>query len=211
MPRRLTYVFSLLLAALLFGVPAAYAYFLQSRVRNFRVVREGVLYRSGQMSLSALQRAVHDYGIKTVVTLRDAAYAGDPPPDRDEEVYCKREDIRYCRISPRTWWSPDGSIPAERGSRQFRRIMDRPENYPVLIHCFGGIHRTGAFCAVYRMEYEHWSNAEAIDEMRACGYTNLEDEWDLLSYLEQYQPRWRRGTSAAARAESSRAEATGRR
>jgi hypothetical protein len=41
------------------------------------------------------------------------------------------------------------------------------------------------------MEYEHWSNAAALAEMKALGYENLDDEWDILGYLEQYQPRWK--------------------
>jgi protein tyrosine/serine phosphatase len=196
MPRLLRYFLSLVLVVLLFGGPLAYTWYLQSQVRNFRVVKEEVLYRSGQMSLDALKRAVHDYGIKTVVTLRDAVYLGDPPPDLEEEKYCHDQGLLYYRISPRTWWSPDGSVPAEKGVRRFRNIMDKPDHYPVLIHCFAGIHRTGAFCAIYRMEYEHWSNEEAIEEMRVCGYNTLEDEWDLLSYLEQYRPRWKRKSPA---------------
>src|SRR5260370_40138138 len=138
--------------------------------------------------------AVHDYGIKPVITLRDSYYAKDLPPDLAEEEYCRAEEINYCRISPRTWWAPGGRLPAaEEGVGQFREIMDDPKNYPVLIHCFAGIHRTGAFCAIYRMEYEQWTNAQAIAEMRACGYKDLEDEWDLLVYLEQYQPHACRG------------------
>ena len=69
--------------------------------------------------------------------------------------------------------------------------MDNPENFPVLIHCFAGIHRTGAFCAIYRMEYEHWTNERAIVEVKANGYNTLEDDWDILTYLERYRPRWR--------------------
>ena len=71
-------------------------------------------------------------------------------------------------------------------------LLDDERNYPVLIHCFAGLHRTGAFCAIYRMEYEHWTNDQAIAEMRACGYKDLEDEWDLLGYLESYRPTWKR-------------------
>ncbi|HMC66841.1 MAG TPA: hypothetical protein VKI65_18035, partial [Gemmataceae bacterium] len=52
-------------------------------------------------------------------------------------------------------------------------------------------HRTGAFCAVYRMEYQHWTNADAIQEVKDFGYSNLDDEWDILTYLEEYRPRWR--------------------
>ena len=191
MPRFLPFVLGTFLAVLLVGGPAGYAYYRQLHIRNFHAVRAGVLYRSGQMSLAGLKSVVHDYGIKTVVTLRDSIYVNEPPPDLDEQLYCEAACMNYCRISPRTWWAPDGSVPAEEGVRRFREIMDNPDNYPVLIHCFGGIHRTGAFCAVYRMEYEHWSNAQAIAEMRTCGYRDLDDEWDLLSYLEQYQPRWK--------------------
>jgi protein tyrosine/serine phosphatase len=161
------------------------------------MVRDGVLYRSAQMSVAGLKRVIHDHGIKTVVTLRDSANPKDPPPDLAEEQYCQAEDINYVRISPRTWWAPEGPIPAEEGVKVFRQVMDDPKNYPVLIHCFAGIHRTGAFCAIYRMEYEHWTNAQAIAEMRAFGYKDLDDEWDLLGYLEQYQPRWQRQEARA--------------
>jgi protein tyrosine/serine phosphatase len=75
--------------------------------------------------------------------------------------------------------------------RKFREIMADPDNFPVLIHCFAGIHRSGAYCAIYRMEHDHWTNAQAIAELKAHGYDNLDDEWDILGYLEQYCPTWR--------------------
>jgi protein tyrosine/serine phosphatase len=189
MSRYLSYLLGTTIAVLLVAGPVSYSWYWQGRIRNFRTVRDGVLYRSGQLSLGGLKRIIHDYGIRTVVTLRDAALPGHPPPDRDEEEYCKAEEIRYVRIPPRTWWAADGSVPAEKGVREFLRVMDDSRNYPVLIHCFAGIHRSGAFCAVYRMEYENWSNAQAIAEMKACGYSHLDDEWDVLGYIEQYRPR----------------------
>jgi protein tyrosine/serine phosphatase len=192
MPRYLSYFLGVFVTALLIGGPILFARYDQSQIRNLRVVRDGVLYRSGQLSLSGLQRVVHDYGICTVVSLRDAYHIGDPPPDRSEEAYCNDHGITYCRISPRTWWAPAGFIPADEGVRKFRDIMDDPTNYPVLVHCFAGIHRTGAFCAIYRMEYQHWTNEEAIREVKALGYNNLEDEWDILGYLERYRPSWSR-------------------
>jgi protein tyrosine/serine phosphatase len=189
-PRGFSYVFGTLIAVLLIGGPFLFNSYHQGQIRHFCEVRDGILYRSGQLSLDGLKRVVHDYGIKTVITLRDAHYQGDPPPDLAEEEYCVGQEINYYRIPPRKWFSADGSVPAERGVRLFREVMDDPANYPVLIHCFAGIHRTGAFCAVYRMEYEHWSNAQAIAEMEGHGYINLDDEVDVLSYLEHYRPRW---------------------
>jgi len=199
MPRYLQYLFGVLIAGLLIAGPVAYYGAQQATLRNFREVKEGVLYRSGQMSLFGLQRVVHDYGIRTVITLRDATYPGDPPPDLEEEEFCLAQDINYCRISPRKWETlPDGSVPAEEGVRKFREIMDDPRNYPVLIHCFAGIHRSGAFSAIYRMEYEHWTNEEAIADLKATGYTTLNCDLDLLGYLEQYRPTWKQSAEPPA-------------
>jgi protein tyrosine/serine phosphatase len=195
MRRPVSCLLGLLVAVLLVAGPWGYAHYRQIHIRNFRAVREGVLYRSGQMTITGLKAAVHERGIKTVITLRDSASANEPPPDLSEENYCLAEGLNYVRISPRSWWSPDGSIPAEIGVRRFLEVMDNADNFPVLIHCFAGIHRTGAFCAIYRMEYDRWSNEEAIAELYACGYKYLEDEWDLLDFLKSYVPRWKRNPS----------------
>ena len=191
MARYFQVVFGFLVAALLVGAPLAYAFFLKANIRNFHEVREGILYRSGQMSLFGLKTVIHDHGIKTIITLRDAVYANDPPPDLAEEEFCRDQEIKYVRIPPRSWWAPAGQVPADEGVRQFLEVMDNPDNYPVLIHCFGGIHRAGAFSAIYRMEYQHWTNAQAMAEMKTCGYNTLDDEWDISTYLEKYRPRWK--------------------
>src|SRR5437762_1483237 len=123
MQRFVRCLLGLFLAAFIIGTPIWYARYWDKRIRNFRVVTDSVLYRSGQMTLPGLKQ---------------------------------------------------------------------------MIHCFAGVHRTGAFCAVYRMEYQHWTNAEAIAELRACGYRDLDDEWDLLDYLESYVPRWQRSAKTQA-------------
>jgi tyrosine-protein phosphatase SIW14 len=183
--------FGLLIAVMLLATPIAYAYYRNGQIRNLRVVREGVLYRSGQLSLEGLKTVIHDCGIKTVISLRPDDK--NPPPDWQEEEYCYALGVKYCRIPPRVWAAPGGGFaPAQVGVDMFREILDDPAHHPVLIHCYAGIHRTGAFCAIYRMEYEHWHNDKAIAEMRDCGYKDLEDEWDLLSYLQDYRPRWKK-------------------
>lgn len=179
----------LTIVALLVGGPLAYLHDLHANFRNFHIVRDGVLYRSGQLSLAALKRVIHDYDIRTVVTLRDAHKPDDPAPDAVEERYCTDMGMKYVRIPPRAWWAPDNSVPADQGVRAFLQIMDDPANFPVLVHCFAGNHRSGAYCAVYRMEYEGWSNRNALDEMKNYGYTSLDEDIDLLWYLEDYRPR----------------------
>ncbi len=205
MPRACRFLFCVVILGVLVGGPVGYGLYRQKQLRSFRVVRDGVLYRSGQLTRAGLKQLIHDYGIKTVITLRDAVAEGERPPDWFEESYCRAQEIRYVRIRPERWWASDDSVPAARGVARFLAIMDNRANYPVLVHCFAGIHRTGAYCAVYRMEYEHWSNPEAIAEMKQCGYRNIDDEYDLLGYLEAYQPRWQRQIAGAAPATHTQA------
>jgi protein tyrosine phosphatase (PTP) superfamily phosphohydrolase (DUF442 family) len=186
----------LVVAGLIAG-PVVYAFHLKARTKHFHVVRPHVLYRSGQMTIDGLRSIIRDYGIRTVVSLRDSYTPGLPPPDLREEEFCHSQGVAYVRIPPRHWLSPDGGpAPVQPGVDTFVSVMREAKNRPVLIHCFAGIHRTGAYCAIYRMEFEHWSNAEALAEVRALGYSNLDEELDILTYLEQYRPSWRPAAEA---------------
>jgi len=179
----------LVVAMLTLGVPLLYANKRAKVVRALRVVEEGVLYRSGQLSRDGLNRVVVEYGIKTVVSLRYAEGDRTLPPDAAEEEWCRERGIRYVRIRPREWSSATGEAPAEVGVRQFLGVMDDPANHPVLIHCYAGVHRTGAHCAIYRMEYQGWRPENALKEMVWVGYDHLDTEPDVREYLSAYRPR----------------------
>jgi protein tyrosine/serine phosphatase len=190
MARVLVTLLGIAVVVSLIAGPVGYALQQQRHMKHFRVVHDGVLYRSGQMTPAGLQRVLHDYLIRTVITLRDKRAPELTPPDQAEETYCRERGLTYIRIPPRSWDARDGAAPADEGVRTFQQVMSDPRNHPVLIHCFNGIHRTGAYCAIYRMEFEHWSNAQAIAEMKAYGYNNLDAELDILGYMEGYVPSW---------------------
>lgn len=178
---------TLLIAAVVAG-PIMYEKAREKRMRNFRVVREGVLYRSGQFSESGLRQAVAERGIKTVVSFRYADDGEAEAPDAAEERVCRQLGVRHVRVRPRAWSSPDGDPPADRSVAQFLKVMHDESARPVLIHCFAGVHRTGAFNAIYRMEFEGWTPAAAMRELYTCGYTNLGREWDITEYIAAYRP-----------------------
>src|SRR5262249_1994024 len=74
----------------------------------------------------------------------------------------------------------------------FLEVLDDPAAYPVLIHCHAGLHRTGILAAVYRMEHQGWTPAEAWQEMRAHGF----GPWGGTAandYVTQYGLNYRRG------------------
>jgi tyrosine-protein phosphatase SIW14 len=126
-------------------------------VANFGVVREDVLYRSAAPSLSAIGQLQDAYGIRTIVDLR-----AEVPPDRAQVLrYGLRRayGIAYARIA-----MSDELGPLPDDVDRFLQILDDPHNWPVLVHCAGGRHRTGALCAVYRMEHDGWTNDQAYRE-----------------------------------------------
>jgi protein tyrosine/serine phosphatase len=183
----------LALVASVIAGPVYFAVHQLRQQRHFKVVQEGVLYRSGQMTVDGLRRVVHDYGIRTIITLRDPLDSSRGERDRQEEEFCKKEDVQFVRLPPRGWMDTSfGPAPVEENVQKFLRTLHDSRSQPVLIHCFAGIHRTGAYCAVYRMEFEHWSNEQAIAELRAAGYLQIDEQEDVLGYLEHYVPAWKK-------------------
>src|SRR4029078_10620409 len=74
---------------------------------------------------------------------------------------------------------------------QFLKILDDPANYPVLLHCKAGLHRTGSFTAIYRMEYDHWAPSAAVLELRANGFGTFAATTGnpyIVQYVSGYKP-----------------------
>jgi protein tyrosine/serine phosphatase len=181
---------------LMISGPFFYKHWHDHEYRNLHVVEPGVLYRSGQLPLARLQHLVMNQRIRTVVCLRE----GDKLDDQAEEAWIKARGLNFVRIPPRQWW-PDssGQAPADESVAEFRKVMDDPAHYPVLVHCYAGIHRTGTMCAVFRMDYQGWTNEQAMAEMRTYGYTMLDDHEDVLGYLSRYHsPRDAKAVPAGA-------------
>lgn len=49
-----------------------------------------------------------------------------------------------------------------------RTFREAPK--PVMVHCWHGSDRTGSFVAAYRIVFQNWTPAEALDELRHGGF-----------------------------------------
>ncbi len=178
-------------------LPVGYRAAGQGKYRNFRVVEPGVLYRSGQMSPGGFERVLREFEIRSVVSLRETRNDEGKLVDQFEEDFCREHGLSFLRLSPADWTPIDGVIPGDQNITEFLDFLKLPSTQrPVLVHCFAGIHRTGAHCAVYRMEYSGWHAADAIAELRQIGGPRATFADNLLTYLRNYTPRQERSRVA---------------
>lgn len=198
MPTYARWTLGLLIAALVAIVPVVHFRWAYTHSKRLREVTPGKFYRSGEMTAAGFREAVARYHFRTIVNLQDEY----PDPDLPENYLgggtikegelCRLLGVRYVYLPP-------DLIPRRRLSTcrpeaidRFLTLLDDPAVYPVLIHCRAGLHRTGVMTAVYRMEYEGWSPAQAIDELKANGF----GEWPCTAandYITQYILTYRRG------------------
>jgi hypothetical protein len=186
------------LAVLLTLVPFVYYRYQYTYGKRLREVTPGRFYRSGQMTAPGFTDAILRYDIRTVINAQDEY----PDPDLalgyfwggtiPESELCRQLGVRYVFLPPDL--ISRQRIPKDRPAAidRFLALLDDEANYPVLVHCRAGMHRTGVLTAVYRMEYEGWSPHQALDELKTCGFRDF-DATAANDYITQYILTYRRG------------------
>jgi tyrosine-protein phosphatase SIW14 len=178
--------------------PMVYFRYIYDTHKRLRIVDPGRFYRSGQMTAEGFADAVARYHIRTIINVQDEF----PDPDIDlsfwsrrtikETELCRQLGVRYVHLMPTLL--PRRLIPEHRPPAidQLLTLLDDESNYPVLIHCHAGLHRTGILTAIYRMEYQGWTRDEAFLDMKAQGF----GPWVCTSandYVKQYVLTYHRG------------------
>lgn len=200
------WVFAISIGLLVIVAPLMYQRYRLTTYKRLRAVAPGKLYRGGQMTAEGLADAIRKLGIRTIINVQNEF----PDPDLrrsfldgrtvKESQVCAANNARYILLEPDL--VPPSTVPPNRPKviDQFLRLIDDPANYPILLHCKAGLHRTGVLVAVYRMEYEGWSAAAAIRDLKENGFgddaaTAANDY--ITQYILTYRPRRERSAAMA--------------
>jgi len=157
---------------------------------NFETITEGKVYKSGVIPPDEIENYVKKYHIKSIVDLRfpgtsDLVNNPEVPKEltAEQEAVAKIKGVNYFN-------NGSDQVPKQENLDRFFKIMDNKANYPVLIHCYHGVGRAEMYSALYRIEYEGWSNEDARKGVRTIiKWSSFDDGTPKGEYLKTYKSR----------------------
>ena len=178
----------LIIALLLVGI-AKYVYDMNIN-HNFETISDGKVYKSGVIPPDELELYVKAHKIKSVVDLRfpgtqDLVNNPEIPKEltEEKEAITKLKNVNYFN-------NGSDQVPTQENLDYFFKIMDNKANYPVLIHCYHGVGRAEMYSALYRIEYEGWTNEQARQGVRTLvKWSSFDDGTPKGEYLKAYKSR----------------------
>lgn len=182
-PRRSLHRFIAVLAVL--GVLAGASAVLWHKVvrhhlypRNFGVVVEGRIYRSGRLTDTATRSLVRDRHLRTIVDL--GAFDPDSPREAHTRELAQQLGVRRIRLNliGDGTGDPNDYVTA-------LRIMSDPDAQPVLVQCGAGSERTGVAVMLYRNLFEGVPIQKAYEE--TFRYKHDRDDWTMLAYVADWK------------------------
>lgn len=155
---------------------------------NFETITEGKVYKSGVIPPDEIEEYVKKYHIKSIVDLRMPG-TNDLVlnPEKPSEIQQEKEAV--AKINGLNYFSnPSEQVPNENNITVFTKIMDNKANYPVLIHCYHGTGRAELYAAIYRIEYENFTNEAARAGVRTLvKWSSFDDGKPKGEYLKTYK------------------------
>jgi protein tyrosine/serine phosphatase len=157
---------------------------------NFMTITEGKVYKSGVIPPNEIADYVKKHHIKSIVDLRFPG-TGDlvNNPEIPAELTAERDAV--AKIKGVNYFNNGcDQVPNQAAVDSFLKIMDNPANYPVLIHCYHGIGRSQLFSAIYRIEYEGWTNEQARQHAAfPVMFSSFDNGTPKGEYLKAYKSR----------------------
>jgi protein tyrosine/serine phosphatase len=116
-------------------------------------------------------------GIKTVLDLR-----GGLGHQQWERQAVEAAGMKYVRVGLSGLFGP-----TQQQIDSILAVLENPGLGPIFVHCRRGADRSGLVVACYRIDHDHWTNAQAMQEAREQGFSRLEVL--MRRYIEHFAPK----------------------
>ena len=127
---------------------------------RFSTITKKKVYKSAKIPPNKIAKYIKKNGIKTVIDLRIGHVIDPLNPSLSSDILKEKkaveaiQGVKYVNI-------PSNQIPTEENLKMFYKTLDADNAYPVLIHCHHGTGRAALYSALYRVEYENYTNEQA--------------------------------------------------
>jgi protein tyrosine phosphatase (PTP) superfamily phosphohydrolase (DUF442 family) len=157
---------------------------------NFETITEGKVYKSAVIPPDEIESYVKKYHIKSILDLRMPG-TNDLVLNPENPSELQAEKNAVSKIGGVNYFSnPSEQVPNDKNIATFTKIMDNKDNYPVLIHCYHGTGRAEMYSALYRIEYEKFTNEDARKGVRTLiKFSSFDDGTPKGEYLKGYKSR----------------------
>jgi len=144
--------------------------------KRFGVVREGLIYRSGRISASLIEKTLVKYNVRVIIDL-----TSDAPDNADQQAEKRAAaKLNIDRLVFPLRGNGTGNI--DNYTNAVAAIVQaNRENKAVLVHCAAGAQRTGGVIATYRLLVHNKDPAFVLKELKRYGWSVKDIE--LLKYL----------------------------
>lgn len=145
-----------IIPALILLIAAPYLYLRLSN--NFHPITPGEAYRSAQLGSEHLEKYIKQYGIKSVLNLRDEN-PNDAPWYKDEVNTGAKNNIVHYDVAL--------SAKREPTSQDVKKLMEifKTAPRPILIHCKAGSDRSGLVAAMWKVVVDKETKPEAEKQL----------------------------------------------
>jgi len=125
------------------------------------------LYRSAQPQAAGMQTLAR-LGVRNVLNLREF---------HTDDKEAAGTGLKLYHVPMNAGWIEDEDVAAA-------LTVIKSAQGPILVHCWHGSDRTGVIVAMYRIIFQQWPKAAAIDELVNGGYGYHSIYDNIVTYIE---------------------------
>jgi len=163
------------------AVSGGYLYYQHQKYKHLAVHQEGMVYRSAWLDSETMSEVIEKYQIRTVVNLCKPGEMGDNRWVKEREAVTNA-GARLIELPMSL--SVDASDP---NIAEHLKILENPDNYPLLVHCQHGVTRTAKFLSIYDIAFRNMTAEKSLKDQPLFGRKN--HNVNVRAFVKNFEKR----------------------